>query len=135
MAILGKLGRYSSTGILIMRIGLGAMMITHGYPKLMGGPETWHKVGGAMGNMGMHSYHTFWGFMAAFAESICALFVILGLWFRPACMLIMFTMIVAAAKHFSAGDGLSGAGHAIELAFAYCGMMFIGPGKLSVDKG
>lgn len=136
MAIFGKLGHYSSTGLLIMRIGLGAMMITHGYPKLMGGPEKWHAIGGSMANMGMHSYYTFWGFMAAFAESICALFVILGLWFRPACMLIMFTMIVAAVKHFSTpGQGLADAGHAIELAFAYCGLMFVGPGKLSVDKG
>jgi putative oxidoreductase len=134
MAIFGKLGHYSSTGLLIMRIGLGAMMITHGYPKLMDGEKTWHDVGEAMSNVGVHSYYTFWGFMAAFSESICALFVILGLWFRPACLLIMFTMIVAAAHHINAGDGLKGAGHAIELAFAFCGLLFVGPGKLSVDK-
>jgi putative oxidoreductase len=135
MAIFGKLGRYSSSGLLIMRIGLGAMMITHGYPKLMGGPEMWGKVGGAMANLGVSAYPGFWGFMAAFAESICALFVILGLWFRPACLLITFTMIVAAVHHIKAGDGLQGAGHAIELAFAYFGLMFVGPGKYSVDKG
>ena len=135
MAIFGKLGRYSNTGLLIMRIGLGAMMITHGYPKLMGGMETWTKIGGSMGNLGVTAYPTFWGFMAAFAESICGLFVVLGLFFRPACLLIMFTMIVAAMYHFKAGDGLDGAGHAVELAFAFFGLMFVGPGKYSVDKG
>jgi putative oxidoreductase len=135
MAIFSKLGHYSSMGILVMRIGLGAMMITHGYPKLMGGPELWGKIGLSMGNMGVHSYATFWGFMAAFAEGIGGLFVLLGLFFRPACILITFTMIVAAAHHIHAGDGLKGAGHAIELAFAYFGLIFIGPGKYSVDKG
>lgn len=135
MAILGKLGHYSNAGLLIMRIGLGAMMITHGYPKLMGGVDTWTKVGASMVNLGVHAYPTFWGFMAAFAESICALFVILGLFFRPSCLLIMFTMIVAATHHFKAGDGLGGAGHAIELAFTFFGLMFVGPGKYSVDKG
>lgn len=134
MAILGKLGHYSSTGLLIMRIGLGAMMITHGYPKLMGGPEKWVKLGGAMANLGVHSYPTFWGFMAGAAEGIGGLLILLGLFFRPACLLIVFTMIVAASKHISAGDGLSGASHAIELAFAYIGLLFVGPGKYSVDK-
>lgn len=135
MAVFGKLGHYSGTGLLIMRIGLGAMMITHGYPKLMGGPEMWTKIGAAMGNMGVHAYPTFWGFMAAFAEGIGGLFILLGLFFRPACLLIMFTMIVAAMHHIKAGDGLAGAAHAIELAFAYFGLMFVGPGKYSVDKG
>lgn len=32
-----KLGKYSDVGLLVMRIGVGAMMIVHGYPKLMGG--------------------------------------------------------------------------------------------------
>ena len=134
MAIFGKLGHYSSTGLLIMRIGLGVMMITHGYPKLMGGPEKWNKLGGAMTNLGVHSHHTFWGFMAGAAEGIGGLLVLLGLFFRPSCMLIIFTMIVAAAKHIADGDGLGGAGHAIELAFTFIGLMFVGPGKYSVDK-
>lgn len=134
MAIFGKLGHYSSTGLLIMRIGLGAMMITHGYPKLMGGPEKWTKLGAAMSNLGVHSYPAFWGFMAGASEAIGGLLVLLGLFFRPSCILIVFTMIVAAAKHIEQGDGLSGAGHAIELAFAFIGLMFVGPGKYSVDK-
>ena len=91
-----------------------------------------------MSMVGINAYHTFWGFMAAFAESICALFVILGLWFRPACILISFTMMIAAMHHLTDAKTttpLGDASHAIELAFAFFGLIFVGPGKYSVDKG
>lgn len=39
MALLASLGKYRNTGLLIIRIGLGVMMMLHGYPKLLGGPE------------------------------------------------------------------------------------------------
>ena len=134
MALFGKLARFVDIGLLIMRIGLGGMMITHGYPKLMGGPEKWSKLGGAMANLGIHDFPAFWGFMGGFAEGFGGALVVLGLFFRPACALIVFTMIVAALSHFSKGDGLQGAGHAIDLAFAFFGMMFTGPGRFSLDR-
>ncbi|HRO41482.1 MAG TPA: DoxX family protein [Flavipsychrobacter sp.] len=135
MAILSGFSKYSNVGLLLMRIGIGAMMIVHGYPKLIGGPEKWEKIGGAMANLGMNAYPTFWGFMAAATESFGGLLLILGLAFRPACLLLVFTMVVAALSHFYRGDELKGASHAIELGFAFLGMLFVGPGKYSVDKG
>lgn len=134
MAPFGKLARFTDFGLLTMRAGLGAMMILHGYPKLMGGPEKWAKLGGAMANLGLHDFPAFWGFMAGFAEAVGGLFVVLGLLFRPACAFIVFTMIIAAVSHFAKGDGLDGAGHAIELAFAFFGLMFVGPGRFSLDR-
>jgi putative oxidoreductase len=134
MAIFGILGRYSNVGLLLMRIGVGAMMIVHGYPKLIGGPEKWTKLGASMGNLNIHAYPTFWGFMAAAAEGIGGLLLILGLAFRPASFLLLFTMVVAAVNHFAKGDDLLKASHAIELAFVFLGFLFIGPGKYSVDK-
>jgi putative oxidoreductase len=43
-------------------------------------------------------------------------------------------MGIASASHLSKGDDLATASHAIELAFLFLGLFFIGPGKLSVDK-
>ncbi len=43
-------------------------------------------------------------------------------------------MIIAALVHFGKGDGLSGASHAIELGIVCFGLIFIGPGKYSIDK-
>ena len=134
MAILGKLGRYSDVGLLLMRAGLGVMMMTHGYPKIAGGAEAWAKVGQAMGNLGVHSYYTFWGAMAAGTECIGGLLIVLGLFFRPVSILMMFTMFVASMHHIKAGDSLGDASHAIELCFVFLGLIFVGPGRYSVDK-
>ena len=134
MAIFGKLGKYSDFGLLAMRAGLGVMMMVHGYPKLMGGTDTWQHLGAAMANLGVHSYPLFWGFMAAVAEAIGGLLLLLGLFFRPATLLLMFTMLVAVISHFHKGDSLGDASHAIELGFTFLGLLFLGPGKYSVDK-
>ena len=134
MAILSSLSRYQSTGLLILRLGIGAMMIVHGYPKLVGGTAMWTKIGSAVGPFGLHDFPAFWGFMAAFAEGVGGLLFLLGFLFRPACFLLLVTMAVASAKHLSGGDGLGGASHAIELAVLFLAMFIIGPGKYSIDK-
>lgn len=135
MALFSQLGRYTGTGLFIMRVGLGAMMILHGLPKLEGGPETWEKLGLAMGNLNIHFLPTFWGFMCAITETVGGLFCILGLWFRLVSLMMVINLSVAALSHFAAGEGIKGASHAMELAFAFAGLVFLGAGRYSVDKG
>lgn len=134
MAILDNLGKYRNTGLLILRVGLGVMMITHGFPKLSGGPTGWEGLGGSMKVIGIDFLPVFWGFMAAVAEAVGGLFLILGLFFRPVNVLLVITMLIAALVHFGKGDGLSGASHAIELGIVFFSLLFIGPGKYSIDK-
>ncbi|RNL50538.1 DoxX family protein [Pedobacter jejuensis] len=134
MAILDNLGKYRNTGLLLLRVGLGIMFIIHGFPKLAGGPDGWTGLGGSMKVVGVDFLPTFWGFMAAATETFGGFLLIVGLFFRPASILLIFTMIIAALVHFSKGDGLQGASHAIELAIVFLGLIFIGPGKYSVDK-
>ena len=134
MAIFSRLSRYQNTGLLIMRLGIGAMMVGHGYPKLIGGPQTWSRLGSALATFGMHDFPTFWGFMAAFAEGVGGLLFLIGFFFRPASLLLLLTMIVAAAKHLGAGDGIMGSSHAIELGVLFLAMFIIGPGRYSIDK-
>ena len=134
MAILDNLGKYRNTGLLLLRIGLGIMSIIHGFPKLAGGPDGWTGLGGSMKVIGINFLPIFWGFMAAVSETFGGFFLIVGLFFRPALILLIFTMIIAALVHFGKGDGLQGASHAIELGIVFFGLIFIGPGKYSVDK-
>ncbi|MDH5828390.1 DoxX family protein [Sphingobacterium sp. SG20118] len=134
MAIFQTLGKYKDLGLLMIRIGLGAMMIVHGFPKIMGGMPMWEKLGASMGVLGVHFLPVFWGLMAAVTESIGGLFLLIGLWTRPSLLLLAFTMFIATLVHFGKGDGLNGASHAIELCFVFFGLLFIGPGKYSVDK-
>lgn len=134
MAFLSKLGSYKNFALLIIRAGLGFMMVMHGYPKLLGGVEKWEKLGSAMHTFGVDFMPVFWGFMAAFAEGVGGALLILGLMTRPAALLLLITMIVAAAKHLSGGDGLMGSSHSIELAVVFLGLFILGPGKYSFDK-
>jgi putative oxidoreductase len=110
------------------------MFMFHGAPKMFGGPEKWHMLGTAMGNFGIDFLPGFWGFMAAFSEFFGGILLILGLFFRPACLLMAITMIVAAGHHLGRGDGLMGASHAIESGIVLLSLILIGPGKISLDK-
>jgi len=134
MALLDNLGKYRNTGLLLLRLGIGIMFIIHGFPKLAGGPDGWVKLGGSMKVAGIDFLPVFWGFMAAVSETFGGFLLIVGLFFRPALILLIITMIIAALVHFAKGDGLSGASHAIELGIVFFGLLFIGPGKYSVDK-
>jgi len=134
MAILSKLGNYKSTGLLLMRAGVGAMMVLHGYPKLLGGPERWTNLGENMKHFGINAYPEIWGFMAAAAECIGGGLFVLGFLFRPSAFLLLCTMIVAATTHLKSGETIMDASHSIELGFVFLGLFILGPGKYSIDK-
>ena len=120
-------------GLLILRVGLGIMMMAHGYPKLMGGPEKWELVGGAMQHFGLAGGFLFFGLLASLAEFVGGALLVLGLFTRVTCFLLLCTMVVAAFRHYSAGNGFGGWSHAAELAIVFLGLIWIGPGKLSLD--
>ena len=132
--ILSSLGKYKDFGLLILRVGLGVMFILHGWPKIKGGPEMWTGVGGSMANFGVTAVPVLWGFLAALSEFGGGICLVLGFAFRPACLLMLCTMIVATMHHLKAGDGLMVASHAIEDGVAFLAMTILGPGKYSIDK-
>lgn len=134
MAILSQLGNYRNFGLLITRVGLGIMFIYHGYPKLLGGPDAWEKVGESTRYVGVHFLPTFWGLMALCSETFGGFLLVIGLAFRPVCLFLLCTMVVAAIMHLKSGGGLDQAAHAIEDAVVFAGLLFVGPGKYSVDK-
>ncbi len=70
-------------GLLLLRVGIGVSIFFHGLPKMTGGPETWTAIGGTMSNLGINFAPAFWGFMAAFAETIGGDFVYPGTVFPP----------------------------------------------------
>ncbi len=128
------LDRYRDKGLLILRIGIGIMFMCHGFPKLMGGPEKWVKLGGALSEVGVTIAPTFFGFMAAMSEFGGGLLLALGLLTRPACFFLLMTMIVATLMHMGKGDSFVKYSHALEAAILFFSLLFIGPGKLSLDE-
>jgi putative oxidoreductase len=133
--ILTFLDKYRDVGLLVLRIGLGCMFLFHGFPIMFGGPEIWKEVGRlGMLDISIQLMPVVVGFIAAFAEFIGGICIILGLLFRPACLLLAITMCFAFAMHLRRGDTLGGASHAIENGIVFLSLIFIGPGKYSLDE-
>ncbi len=127
-----QLSKYRDVGLLVFRLGFGlGFLFFHGWGKLIGGPETWANVGGAMSIFGIGFGHTVFGFLAAFAESVGGLLIAAGLFYRPAVALLAFTMFVAMTRHFVTGEGSPA--HAFKNLFVLLGLMPLGPGKYSID--
>lgn len=121
-------------GLLVLRVGIGAMFMGHGWPKLIGGPERWTALGKAMANLGIDFAPTFWGFAAAISEFGGGLLLATGLLFRPACALLLCTMSVASTKHLTGGDSFGQASHAIEAAILFFALLLIGPGRYRLRR-
>ena len=118
----------ANVGLLILRVFLGAALLTHGWGKMFGG------LGGFIDGVAQMGFPapTLLGFLAAFAESIGAILLAVGLLTRPAAFLIAATMAGAALK-VHAGQGFA----AQEMAWLYFvpALFFLlkGAGKWSLD--
>ncbi|MFH1771732.1 MAG: DoxX family protein [Candidatus Omnitrophota bacterium] len=121
------------TGIFILRVGIGAMFIYHGFPKMLSGPDGWVKLGQTMGLFGINSYHVFWGFMAAASELFGGMLLVAGFAVRIASAFLFVTMAVAASMHFNKGGGLEVASHAIEAGIVFLSLIFMKRG--TIKKG
>ena len=131
--LLTPISKHLDLGLLLIRIVLGGMFMVYGAPKLFGGPDAWQPLGAAMGNFHITFWPAFWGFMAAFSMFVGGICLIAGLLTRVFCLFLLITMIVATSVHLGNGEGLLGAGHAIEDGAVFLGLLIIGPGRYSLD--
>jgi putative oxidoreductase len=126
------LSRLQWLGLLLLRIALGIIFFTHGYPKLA------HL----RGNTQMQSFFVEHGlpwyflYIAGVIEVFGGTLVLLGLFTRPAAALLALEMCVAILKVHS-GHGIFGV-HDYEfpltLATACFLLATIGPGNISLDS-
>ncbi len=133
MKILSTAYKYREEGLLLLRICIGLAFVFHGYPKIAGGMERWEKLGGAMGKLGLDFAPAFWGFMAAFAELGGGLLLMLGFLFRPVCVLLVITMVVALTQHLLQGDAFGQFNNSLKSAVVFASLFFMGPGRYSLD--
>jgi len=118
----------ASIGILLLRVFIGAALMTHGIPKMFGGlPGFTEGVAG----MGIPAPQVM-AFLAAFAESFGAAFLAVGLLTRPAAFMIVCTMTVAV---FGAHGGQPFAKQEMAWLYFFPALMFMlkGAGRWSVD--
>jgi putative oxidoreductase len=130
----------ADAGLLVIRVVIGmSMALFHGWGKISS-PDRWVNYGENMQMFGIYFLPAFWGFMAGFAEFVCSLLIVFGVFFRPATILLGFTMLVATMRHLSLppdnpNAGWSGASHAIEMLAVCVGLLLSGPGKHSLMPG
>lgn len=122
-------------GLLILRGFLGLMMVIHGMPKLLGNASLLTEIGQKMSVIGISFAPLFWGFCIALVETLGGLFLILGFFFRPAAFLLFLHLAIQAYYfHTTKANFLNVTAYPLELAIVFLGLLFIGPGKISVDK-
>ncbi len=113
--------------MLLLRLVFGLMMIAqHGMPKLMNFAT---MSNGFYDPMGIGSKTSL--ILVIFAEVFCSFFIVLGLFTRIALIPLIILMCVA---FFGRHNGLVGDGEmAVLYLSAYIVLLFLGPGRVSVD--
>jgi putative oxidoreductase len=117
-----------NTAMLLLRLGIGILMMMHGYDKLVHFGE---KHNSFMNFMGLGSTMSL--ALVVFAEFFCSLFLILGLFTRLASIPLIITalVIVFKANH---GDIFGDGEHGTLYLIGYLVLLLLGPGKISVDN-
>jgi putative oxidoreductase len=127
------LAKYADFGLLLLRVSIGILFILYTAPALIGGPSAWAHLGGSVRSLGIHSHFQVWGFVIALLGCIGGVLVIFGLFFRPG-ILVLLVLAIAHAIGVKHGSGFRTALPSIEMCFVLAGVLFVGPGKYSVDK-
>ena len=127
------LGKYREAGLLLLRVSIGALFLILVAPVLTSGHAQWARFGSGMHYLGIHSHLQVWGFLGALLVCIAAVLIVFGLFFRLG---ILVCLVVAMVRAISIvkGTGLAVALPSIELCIVLASLLFIGPGKFSVDK-
>ncbi|MES2429329.1 MAG: DoxX family protein [Bacteroidota bacterium] len=117
-----------SAAMLILRLGFGILLMTHGYDKLV------HF------NTMSANFTSFLGLssgisltLSIFAEFFCALFVTIGLFTRLATIPIIINMSVALYKVHHLDFSVTGEKATLFL-IGFIVLLLVGPGRVSVDS-
>lgn len=116
-----------SSVLLIVRIVIAVMMLVHGLPKLQmlfSGNVQFPEV------MGMGA--TFSLALAVFAEVVCSVFLLFGLFTRLAAVPLIVTMLVAVIV-VHGGDPFTQKELGLHYLTAYLSLFILGGGKYSLD--
>ena len=123
-------------GKLVLRLSIGGLMLFHGVSKILSGP------GPIIDVVNQNDLPAFAAYGVYVGEVVAPIFVLLGIWTRPAALIMAINMIVAVAlehrEQIFTLDKMSGA-WAIELPALYflgsIALLFLGAGRFSFFRG
>jgi putative oxidoreductase len=115
-------------GLLLLRLGFSALMLTHGIPKLMNLVQGNTDFGDPIGIGATLSF-----ILVVIAEAICPLLIIIGFKTRLSAIPPIIAMGVAAFV-VHASDPIDTKEKALLYLFAFLVIALTGAGKYSVDR-
>ena len=120
-----------SLGLLIQRLGLSLMLLLYSAPKLFAGSPQWATVGKNFGFVSMGVPVHIIGLIVLILESISALSLLSGYFFRTSCIIMSIVLGLYCYSYFSIGYKtltlLS-----LGLTIVFIGLMNTGPGRYAV---
>jgi putative oxidoreductase len=117
-----------NTALLLLRLGLGILIVKHGYDKIAHFNTLQYKFMNFM-NMGS----TVSLILVIFAEFFCGILLILGLFTRFACVPLIIGMCVALFVVHNGDFFGKGETDALYIT-GFITVLFAGPGRVSIDR-
>lgn len=134
MVVTEKQNRFIDLGLLLLRIGVGITFVIVGSPKMMGGPEEWEEIGTHAAYIGITAWPMFWGFVITVAEFFGGFLLMLGLFFRPALVVLLLSTIITISSSIGQSAEFVYTANAIAVGFIFLSMFFTGSGRYSLDR-
>ena len=121
-------------GLLFMRLGLAAVLLIHALPKLFGGTAAWKKFWMSLEFESIGLPGAIVGLAILLIESITALFLLSGYFFRVACALLAFLYGLYFFGYFYYKSGyVTLTLWSLGLAVVFFGLIYVGPGRYAVS--
>ena len=118
----------TDAALLVARVGIAVLMLTHGLPKLetllSGAPVQFPPLFGLTAEISLG--------LAVFAEVFCSVLILFGLGTRLAVVPLMVTMLVAAIMIHGA-DPLAKQEPSLQYLLVYTVLLLTGAGRFSMD--
>lgn len=115
-------------GLLLLRLSSGLLMMQYGWEKFSRYGEFVSEFPDPLGVSSSVSLG-----LTIFAELVCPVFIVLGLWTRIALMPLLIQLVIVVWIVHS-GDPLTEREHALSFLVPYLALFLTGPGIYSMDR-
>jgi putative oxidoreductase len=129
MSCCSSFGKNKAVGLLLLRLAVGIIFLIHGYGKLFGNMPSMTMFTGMVTHLGF-PFPAFFAWIAALAEFLGGIALILGVWTKCVTPFLAIDMLVAFGAVMNLD--LNRGGLEFLLLMTSIALFFTGPGKMSL---